>query len=149
MPAQGGALQVNFTSADLHKMYTDLKAAPGAMQVELRKGMKVAADPMVKRVKSSSSFSSRIPGAVSAKVSFSAKSAAVSVQVNSGKAPEARPLENGGKGGTFRHPVYGNTDNWVDQKAQPFFFGNATKDAEMTKAMNDVMDAFAKRLGFK
>lgn len=147
MPAQGGALQVNFTSADLHKMYTDLKAAPGAMQVELRKGMKVAAQPMVNRVKAGSSFSSRIPGAVSAKVSFSAKSASVSVQVDSKKAPEARPLENGGKGGTFRHPVYGS-DTWVAQKAQPFFFPNVSKDAEVSKAMSDVMDAFAKKLGF-
>jgi len=149
MPGQRGALQVTVTSKDLHKLYTDLKAAPGTMQVELRKGMKTAANPMVQRVKSAAGFSSRIPGAVSAKVSFAAKSAGVTVQVDARKAPEARPLEHGGKGGTFRHPVFGNKDNWVDQKAQPFFFPNASKDAEVIKALSDVMDSFAKKLGFK
>jgi len=149
MPAQGGALRVNVTSADLHKLYVDLKAAPGTMQVELRKGIKTAAQPMVARVKSAAGFSSRIPGAVSAKVSFSAKKAGVTVQVDGKKAPEARPLENGGRGGTFRHPVFGNSDNWVSQKAQPFFFPNVGRDAEVTKAISDVMDSFAKKLGFK
>lgn len=36
-------------------------------------------------------------------------------------APEAAPLDNEGKSGTFRHPVFGNRDVWVAQKARPFF----------------------------
>lgn len=149
MPAQHGPLEVTVTSKDLHQMYADLKNVEGNLRVELRKGIKAAAQPMVDRVKSSAGWSSRIPGAVSAKVSFSAKNASVSVQVNPKKAPEAAPLENGGKGGTFRHPVFGNTDVWVDQKAQAFFYTNAVKDADIEKAIGAVMDAVAKKAGFK
>lgn len=36
-------------------------------------------------------------------------------------APEAAPLENDGKFGTFRHPVFGNREVWVAQKGRPFF----------------------------
>lgn len=135
-------------SKDLRKLYTDLKAAPGSMQVELRKGMTKAAQPMVARVKSGAGFSGRIPGAVKAKVNFSAKKAGVSVTVDPKRAPEAAPLEHGGKSGTFRHKVFGH-DVWVDQQARPFFYPNVAKDAEVTKALSDVMDAFSKKLGFK
>jgi hypothetical protein len=43
----------------------------------------------------------------------------VRVQAGGNAAPEAAPLENHGKSGTFRHPVP-NTGKWVDQPAHPF-----------------------------
>ncbi len=64
-----------------------------------------------------SSWSSRIPG------SFTIQGAGDNVVVRAAgdAAPEGAPLENEGKRGTFRHPVFGNREVWVDQKARPFF----------------------------
>jgi hypothetical protein len=44
----------------------------------------------------------------------------VSVVAGGAKAPDAAPYENKGVDGFFRHPVFGNREVWVDQKARPF-----------------------------
>ncbi len=66
--------------------------------------------------KSEAAWSSRIPDAIRTRSTIGS----ISVYVDQTIAPEARPLEHGGLTGTFRHPVFGNTNNWVDQAAQPF-----------------------------
>jgi hypothetical protein len=47
-------------------------------------------------------------------------------------------------GGTFRHPVYGNRESWVDQKAQPFLGPavEATEPAFLEAALLAVDNAF-------
>ncbi len=45
-------------------------------------------------------------------------------------APEAAPINNLGKGGTFRHPVFGNYDVWRPQAAHPFMEPDAAETAE-------------------
>lgn len=150
-------LSVTVTSTDLRQFYVDLKAARADLMPELRRGMKSAAKPLVDAVKKEASWSSRIPAATSAKVSFSAKSAGVTVKVDSTKAPEARPLDNRGRNGQFRHPVFADAQNltrrdwaWVNQQAQPFWStGLAKADADVDKAMLGVLDALAKKAGFK
>jgi hypothetical protein len=71
------------------------------------------------------SYSSRIPSATRMTVRFTAKGGGVFFRVSSAKAPEARPLERGNKGrpgATFRHPVFGDSEDWVTQPTRPFFF---------------------------
>lgn len=149
------ALAVTVQAPDLHALYVALKAIEGNLQVEMRRGIKTAAQPVVDRVKSNASFSSRIPGAVKTKVSFAAKSAGVTVYVDAGMAPEARPLEHGGKGGTFRHPVFADQSRqtrggytWVSQKAHPFF-GSASvaEDSKITAAINAICAAVEQKAG--
>lgn len=147
MPSAGLEFKVN--SQDLAALFAAAKAAEGAVQVELRRGIKAAAKPMVDGVKSAASFSSRIPGAVRTKASFAAKGATVTITADPKAAPEAAPLNNGDRGGTFRHPVYGNTDNWVSQTAHPFFVTGARSGQPASeRAMQGVMDAIARKLGF-
>lgn len=144
------ALDIQFTSADLHQLYVDLKNVEGNLRVELRHAMSALAAPLVSAVKQEASWSSRIPGAVRPKTSFAAKSAGLSVSVNSKTAPEARPLEHKGQGGNFRHPVFGDRTTWVAQPARPFFWAAVKSQDRVTdQAMTDVMDAVARKAGFK
>lgn len=150
-----GGLEMTVQAPDLHALYTALKGIEGNLRVEMRRGIVAAAKPVADRVKANASWSSRIPGAVKTKVSFSAKSAGVTVYVDASKAPEARPLENGGSGGTFRHPVFADQSRqtradytWVSQKAHPFF-GSASKseDSKITAGINAIADAVEKKAG--
>jgi len=145
-------LQVRIDTGDLRKLYTDLKGLPGNLRVELRRGIKAAAQPIADRVKANAGWSSRIPGAVRVKPSFSAKGTGVSIVVDSGRAPEGAPLENKGRSGTFRHPVYGNREVWVSQQARPFFYSTAASSSSVSaaeKAILDVADVVARKAGFR
>lgn len=143
-------LEARIDPRDLASLYQQAKAAEGTLQVELRRGIKNAAKPLVAAVKESASFSSRIPGAVGSKVSFSRGSATVTVVVDPKKAPEAAPLNNKDHSGTFRHPVFGNRENWVAQPAHPFFLSGIREAAPaVDREMLAVMDRVAKALGFK
>lgn len=139
--ASGGFVdfQAKIDPQDLAALYRAAKAAEGAIQVELRRTVKAAAKPVADGVKSAASFSTRIPGAVKTKVSFASKGAGVSVYVDSKAAPEAAPINNRGKGGTFRHPVYGNRDVWVPQAADPFFAEGVREGLAQTDALLGLM----------
>ena len=152
MPGRAGGLQVRIDTGDLRKLYTDLKGLPGNLRVELRRGIKAAAQPIADRVKANAGWSTRIPGAVQVKPSFSAKGTGVSIVVNPGRAPEGAPLENKGRSGTFRHPVYGNRDVWVSQPARPFFYSTAASSSSVSaaeKAILNVADTVARKAGFR
>lgn len=151
MPSRDrAALDVRISAPDLSKLAKDLKAADKELLKELRKGMRAAAQPALSRAKSNASFSRRIPGAITISVTFPARGARVRVRVNSAKAPHGRAIENGGKPGTFRHPVFGNRDRWVDQPARPFFWpamDGAKEDA--AREIERVADEVTRKAGFK
>lgn len=156
MPGSRSAAAVKYEvqSADLRSLYVKLKGTEGNLRVVLRRRLSTAAQPAVDAVKAAASFSSRIPGATKAKPSFSAKASQVAVIVDQKKAPEARVLENNGKDGTFRKPVFGRTDRnghrvWADQKAQPFFGRAINRQAgAMNEEMSKILDDVAKQAGF-
>lgn len=56
---------------------------------------------------------------------------------------QAKAFENNGDAGTFRHPVFGNRDVWVDQDAHPFLGPSlvAGGDGVMTDVANAVEKA--------
>lgn len=146
----GGGVQVKVDAKDLSKLYADLKGVEGNLRVELRRGIKSAAKPMVGAARDAAGFSSRIPGSVTTKVSFAARGAVVAIEAGGSKAPEAAPLNARGKHGTFRHPVYGHMDRWVSQQAQPFFDGPITGHADAAQAeILRVMDTVAQKAGFR
>lgn len=151
------ALGIQVNSPDLRQLYVDLKNVPGNLRAELRKGVVAAVKPVVTSVQAQASWSTRIPGAVKTKTSFAAKSAGVSVFVDSTIAPEAAPINNKGNTGDFRHPVFADARNqtrdgwtWVAQGAIPFFDkGIASADAAINNAMQAVMDAVIAKAGWK
>lgn len=102
-----------------------LGKVPAETRKELRPALRAGGQHIVEEMRGRASYSTRIPGAIRMTVSFSAKGGGVRFRVNSGRAPHARVLERGNFGGRasqFRHPVFGNRDNWVTQPTRPFFF---------------------------
>lgn len=140
-------------TADLRGIAAQLKgvdkAFAAALRREIRSTLSQAGSSMVERVRANAGWSSRIPGAVRLKTSFSVTRGSAEVVVDSKKAPEARPLEGVGGAATFRHPVYGNTDTWVEQPTHPFFAPAAEQEAaNATRQMEDALDRIARAAGF-
>jgi len=143
-----GGVEVRVDSKDLAALFAAAKAAEGNIQVELRRGVKEAAKPVVASIKTQAGWSTRIPGAIKAKASFARKGASVTIVANAKVAPEAAPLEHGGQPGMFRHPVFGGS-TWVSQPARPFFRAGAQAGTPAADAaMLHMMDDIARKLGF-
>ena len=89
---------------------------------EMRKGLREAGELVAKDArKSIEPYSTNIPATIKTRVTGSGN-----VAVVAGKGLDsAGLLEFGNKGRgstkkTFRHPVFGDTNNWVDQPTHPF-----------------------------
>lgn len=144
-------LDVVIDPQDLRGLMTALKQLEDgkALSAALRKGLRNAADPIKRQVQANASWSSRIPAAVAVGTAFSKKRTGVFLRVNSKKAPHARPMENDGSAGTFRHPVYGR-DVWVTQQARPFFFAETEQHMpKVEQAALAAVDEAARQAGFK
>lgn len=95
---------------------------PAELRLELRPELRKAGQIVADQAKANASWSTRIPGAISVSTSTTSRTGGVAVRVDHIKAPHARPLEGVTGNGIFRHPVFGNRSNWVDQPTRPFLF---------------------------
>lgn len=96
-------------------------ALPLNIRRELRPRLRAAGTLMQRAAQQNASWSSRIPAAIRVTTSFASTTGGVGVRVDRTKAPHARAFEGiGTNRTTFRHPVFGNTDVWVDQPERPF-----------------------------
>lgn len=91
------------------------RTAPEVWKV-LRKEMRAAAEVVAAEARTQASFSTRIPA------SIKVKGAGATLKVTAGgdAAPDAAPIENGGKG-FVRHPVFGHRDRWSATNSKPAF----------------------------
>lgn len=95
-------------------------------------------------VRSSTSWSSRIPGSVKVRVTAAGN---VRVSVGGDAAPDAVPIENKGKG-FVRHPTFGRRDNpndWTNKNSRPAFLlpaFAARRDQALVEIEKVYMDAF-------
>ncbi len=89
-------------------------------QKQLNAHLRAEARAVASTAKSNASWSSRIPGSIG--VSVTARR--VAVKARSAKAPHARPFEGRSRGtlprASFRHPVFGDREKWVEQSTRPF-----------------------------
>ncbi|MEV7804989.1 HK97 gp10 family phage protein [Microbispora sp. NPDC088329] len=123
---------------------------PAEIRRELRPALSRVAKPVLAEVRANASWSTRIPGATRISSSFSRRSAGVAITVSGRKAPHARPLENLGRPGSFRHPVFGDRQRWVSQAARPFLFqAVAGADEELVRETGRVVEAAARKHGFR
>lgn len=124
---------VQLQADGLAQLQRDLKnASKDALRLfraAMRKGGDIVAAEARNRI---SGTSSRIADSIK----VSATNKGVAVRAGGGDAPHAAALENLGKTGTFRHPVFGNREVWVEQQAHPYL-GPAAEGK-----MDDVADAF-------
>ncbi|MGH3679089.1 MAG: hypothetical protein ACRDT2_02000 [Natronosporangium sp.] len=107
---------------DIAKLIKDLKNLPKEMKRQLRKDIRKAAMPALRKAKSKASFSRRIPGATRIATRFTSRNPGVRLETNARRAPHAKPLENQGREGHFRHPLFGDRRHWVIQNARPYLW---------------------------
>lgn len=140
--------------ADLSALIRDMREIPGDTGREMGKTMKRSAKSILQDAKARASWSSRIPGALSTRVTGkSASSPGVDLVGKTGRAPHMRPYEGwtkGGKQASFRHPLFGNRNYWYSQPARPFITPAISKGVKQFR--KDVADAAVsayKKAGFK
>jgi len=114
--------------------------------------MKHAGDIVAEAAKGYASWSTRIPSTLKVVGGGNKQGTsitAVSVKAGGPNAPHAAAYE-GTKGDVFRHPVYGNMGNWVDQDARPYLARAANEKADIiAEQVATVVDAAWRRAGFK
>lgn len=114
----------------------NLKNSSPTVYAAIRKAMRPAMLPVAAEARKRAGFSDRIPGSVT----VGSRGAVGFVQAGGKRAPDAAPLEHGGRSGTFRHPVFGRGDRanwkWVNQPAKPFLHPAAD---EAAPAVADVL----------
>lgn len=135
--------------SELEALVKDLGKVPPELRKALRPALKKVAGPILADAKRRASFSKRIPKAIRISVTYGKKTAGVRLVVNRKRAPHARPIENLGQKGTFRHPLFGNLDRWTTQQAKPFLFPAVfAHSAAVSKAVDATVEQVAKDLGF-
>lgn len=134
---------------ELTQFFREFKTLPKDVQRETRPMLRQTADSPVSQAKRNASFSERIPGAIRVSLRFSKRFQGVTLQVNKNRAPHARPLENQGKPGQFRHRVFGK-NVWVTQQARPFFYEVAEEwHDDVTQKLGQVIDRVTRSHKFK
>lgn len=122
---------------DLRKLMADIRKVDKEIPRELTNGLRDGAKIIAEEAKKRASFSKRIPRTIRAAASGSK----ATVKAGGKRAPHAAALENNGKAGTFRHPVYGNRDVWVDQQSHPYLAPAAeAKEGEVADVVAAAVD---------
>lgn len=133
-------------SAAVAQFARQLGAMPASMMKRVQIEMQGVGEDVAATAKGNASWSSRIPGTIKAKASTS-RGSSVAVKVTAGgpSAPHARPFEGIAGNGEFRHPVFGNRDNWVTQGTRPFLMPamEANRDTLRKAIVTAVEDAAA------
>ncbi|MDH2425786.1 hypothetical protein [Sphaerisporangium sp. TRM90804] len=92
---------------ELRKLVVDFGKMPPALRKELRPALQRGAQPILAQSRANSAWSTRIPQATRISPRFAKRRGGIVIVVSSRRAPHARPYENLGDPGTFRHPVFG------------------------------------------
>jgi hypothetical protein len=134
-------------SIGLRKFLADVRKADPVIQRQLLARIKEKVTGIVvPDAQSRASWSTRIPGSI--RVTASAKT--VSIRAGGARAPHAAAFEHGGDPGTFRHPVFGNRDVWVDQQARPFLTpAGQAHEEDLLAAVGQAIEDWVTAIGFR
>lgn len=135
---------------------TDMRALPEESRKAVRPRLREAGRMVADDAKRRASWSTRIPSTIRMTTSFRYDREGVTVTAGNSSTPHARPFEDVGGRGKFRHPVFADTENrtrrgwrWVSQTSRPFLFPAAkANEAAATAAIRSALDDAAKALGF-
>ena len=162
-PQRDGGIALQLDSAEWYRISKELRAYDPALLTALRKRLRSAGDFAVERIKANLGLPSPDGGpdtgemrdilarATRVSISFSQRQAGVKITTSGRGLPEQhRALLKVYNKTDFRHPVFGDTDNWVDQRGRTYFTeafeGELIRLAqqEVTDAMNDALAAVSK-----
>lgn len=136
---------------ELRNFIREFEKFPADLRKELRPMLRRTGDAALARARQNSQWSSRIPGSLRVSVSFSKRSAGVTLVSNRLRAPHGRAYANQGRPGFFRAPTGTPPEPWVRIAARPWFFDAAdfamTKDID--RKIGEVVDTAAREHGFR
>lgn len=144
----GAAFGGSELTAGIRLLGRDLARVPDDYVGEIRPQIRKAGKRWTDDAKTNAGWSSRIPGAIGMSVSFTRKSAGVYLTASVRKAPHARVYE-GIVADVFRHPVFGNTDVWVQGRARPYLLPTVRRAYDdMGEVLDTTLRTVLRRHGF-
>lgn len=136
------------SALEIRALLRAMTQMPKDLQRELRPALREAGSEILKTAAINSMWSDRIPHALELRVSFAQRRPGVFIRVNAKQAPHARPLE-GILADEWRHPVHGNRDVWVAQRARPFLLPAVRAGAPAARELiAEALGNAAERAGF-
>jgi hypothetical protein len=128
----------------------DMRKLPPETQKAVRPALRQGGEIIAADARTRADWSSRIPGSIRVRTSFREDREKVQVVAGGPAVPHARPYEGiGTRGDTFRHPVHGNREVWVEQDKRPFIFPAAEAHGEeVTGLIRAALDEAAASIGF-
>lgn len=142
--------EVTDPSEAIGRLVKELGKFPPELRKAMRPALKAAAEPIVADAKARASWSTRIPRAISLGVRFGRRDPGVSIRVRRGVAPHGRAHEGITGNATFRHPVFGHRDRWVDQGTRSYLAPAAEAGMDGALAATvETVDQVARDLGFR
>lgn len=147
----GSGVAVQRAADGVSLLVRDLQRIPVELRKELRPRLTAAGNEVLGDARANAAWSSRIPGALTLRVSFAGDRAGVYIEANAKRAPHARVYE-GLVADVFRHPVFarrGRSAPWVAQAARPFLLPAARGGFEaVVDAVDDAIDTVLTQHGF-
>jgi len=122
--------------SQLRKLAADCRKAANGLEKDLYEGVLVGGEIVAAKArKNAAAFPRKGGGTTRIADSVKVRRRGVNVKIQAGgnSAPEAAPIENHGRGGSFRHPVPG--DGWVSQPSHPFLTTAAEESAADVEAV--------------
>lgn len=138
-------------TAELRKFIKGFDKFPTDLRRQMRPMLRQQGQRALQRARTNSSWSTRIPASLRLSVTFSKRTAGLTLVSNRNKAPHGRAYAGLGKNKIFRAPTGNPPEPWVSHRTRPWFF-NAT-DAELTKDIDrkigEIVDQVARANGFR
>lgn len=152
-PSNDAGIHVQIDSQEWYRLSRDLKAFDPRLMTALRKRIRNAGNFGVEQIKhtlglpspdegkDSGKYRAMLAAATKVSMSFGQKRAGVKIATSNSRLPEAHKgllkvynLE------TFRHPVFGDDEDWVAQLGRPYFGGAFTTEL-LRIAQQEINDA--------
>lgn len=130
---------------ELLRLRRNMLKVPQEMRTAVRRPLRVAAQEVRDDAASNASWSSRIGPAMRIRTSFSGRKPGVFIQVDRRRAPHGRAFE-GIVRPTFRHPVFGDREVWVEEESRPYLVPSleSNEGEALTLIASTIDDVLAK-----
>lgn len=141
----------NKGTAELRRFIRDFDKFPADLRKEMRPMLREAGMRALVKAKANSQWSTRIPSSLRLAISFTKRSAGVTLTSSRIKAPHGRAYAHMGKPGFFRAPTGNPPEPWVRHKARPWFFSASDEvlAKDIDRKIGAVVDSVARSHGFR
>lgn len=127
-----------------------LTEVPKTLRARIRPALVASGEGLRQAAAANAEWSTRIPKALKTRTRFSGSRPGVYVVASRKVAPHARTLEGITGNRTFRHPLFGNDEKWVEQPTRPFLAPAVQQQGdEAIRRVGDALDGALRDAGLK